>query len=61
MNSGTLGAISTVLMAIAFAGICYWALSPRRKSRFEEDALLPFTEDEQANNQNENKQADDSK
>lgn len=60
MDSGTLGAISTVLMAIAFAGVCYWALAPSRKKRFEDDAQLPFA-DEPANKQNEDKQIDDLK
>lgn len=60
MDTGTLGAISTVLMAIAFAGVCFWALSPRRKKRFEEDAKLPFA-DEEASEQNKDKQTDDLK
>lgn len=50
MDSGTLGAISTVLVAIAFAGVCWWAFSPRRKKRFDDAANLPFAdEDRKAN------------
>lgn len=45
MDVGTLGAISTVLVTLAFIGVCYWAFSPRRKKRFEEDAKLPFADD----------------
>jgi cytochrome c oxidase cbb3-type subunit 4 len=45
MNVGTLGAISTVLVTIAFFGVCYWAFSPKLKKRFEEDAKLPFADD----------------
>lgn len=46
MDKGTLGAISTVLMFLAFVGICWWAFAPRRKRRFEDDAQLPFADDE---------------
>jgi cytochrome c oxidase cbb3-type subunit 4 len=45
MNSGTLGAISTVLVMIAFFGVCWWAFAPSRKKRFEEDANLPFADE----------------
>ncbi len=46
MDKGTLGAISTVLVAIAFAAVCWWAFSPKRKQRFEEDANLPFADEQ---------------
>lgn len=38
--------LSTVLVMIAFAGICWWAYAPRRKKRFDEAANLPFADDE---------------
>jgi cytochrome c oxidase cbb3-type subunit 4 len=53
MDIGTLGAISTVLVTIAFFGVCYWAFSPKLKKRFEEDAKLPFADEAK------NKQTDD--
>ncbi len=60
MDAGTLGAISTVLVTIAFFGVCYWAFSPKLKKRFEEDAKLPFADDEIKNNQtDDNHQPDD--
>lgn len=59
MNVGTLGAISTVLVTIAFFGVCYWAFSPKLKKRFEEDAKLPFADDEIENKQADNHQPDD--
>ncbi len=46
MDAGTVGAISTVLVTIAFFGVCFWAFSPSLKKRFEEDANLPFADDE---------------
>jgi cytochrome c oxidase cbb3-type subunit 4 len=48
MDAGTLGAISTVLVMIAFFGVCWWAFSPKRKKRFEEDANLPFADENHA-------------
>lgn len=59
MDSGTLGAISTVLVMIAFFGVCWWAFSPKRKKRFEEDANLPFA-DEQPPKVTEHKQQESS-
>lgn len=63
MDTGTLGAISTVLVTIAFFGVCFWAFSPKLKKRFEEDAKLPFADDEpdtqQPNNQQPNNQQPD--
>jgi cytochrome c oxidase cbb3-type subunit 4 len=53
MDVGTLGAISTVLVTIAFFGVCFWAFSPKLKKRFDEDAKLPFADE------TENKQADE--
>lgn len=47
MDTGTLGAISTVLVMLAFSGVCWWAFSPRRKKRFEDDARLPFADEQQ--------------
>ncbi len=65
MDAGTLGAISTVLVTIAFFGVCFWAFSPGLKKRFEEDAKLPFADDEQEAKQTakqpENNQTDDRK
>lgn len=45
MDVGTLGAISTVLVTIAFFGVCVWAFSPKLKKRFEDDARLPFADE----------------
>ena len=58
MDVGTLGAISTVLVTIAFFGVCFWAFSPKLKKRFEEDAKLPFA-DETENKQVDEEQPDD--
>ncbi|GMG86802.1 cbb3-type cytochrome oxidase subunit 3 [Biformimicrobium ophioploci] len=47
MDKGTLHSIALVLMTLAFLGVCWWAFSPSRKKRFEEDAKLPFADDEE--------------
>ncbi len=47
MDIGTWGAISTVLVTIAFFGVCIWAFSPKLKRRFDEDAQLPFADEVQ--------------
>ncbi|WP_049721397.1 CcoQ/FixQ family Cbb3-type cytochrome c oxidase assembly chaperone [Gilvimarinus polysaccharolyticus] len=46
MDKGTWGAISTVLVAIAFVGVCWWAFAPSRRKRFEDDANLPFADEQ---------------
>ncbi len=58
MNIGTLGAISTVLVTIAFFGVCFWAFSPSLKQRFEEDAKLPFADDLQVSDELSSEQKD---
>lgn len=40
--------LATVLCAIAFTAVVWWAYGSSRKARFEEDAKLPFLEDDEA-------------
>ncbi|AWF80299.1 CcoQ/FixQ family Cbb3-type cytochrome c oxidase assembly chaperone [Microbulbifer sp. A4B17] len=47
MTIETLREIGLVLGSVAFLAICWWAFSPKRKKRFEEDANLPFADEEQ--------------
>jgi cytochrome c oxidase cbb3-type subunit 4 len=35
----------TVATMLAYAGICWWAYSSRNRSRFEDDAMLPFADE----------------
>ena len=46
MDSGTISGIVTVVFIIVFIGIVWWAFSTRNKQRFEEDARLPFADDD---------------
>lgn len=47
MDIDILRQIAVVLGALAFLAVCWWAFSPKRKKRFEEDAKLPFADEEQ--------------
>jgi cytochrome c oxidase cbb3-type subunit 4 len=46
MDINTLRGIATILVMIAFLGICFWAYSSKRKADFEEAANLPFADDD---------------
>jgi cytochrome c oxidase cbb3-type subunit 4 len=46
MDIDLLRGLATVSCMAAFFAVLLWAYSPSRKSRFEEDARMPFAEDE---------------
>ena len=46
MNAIELQSLATVLALISFLAVCFWAYSSKRKGRFDEDAFLPFDDDE---------------
>ncbi len=50
---------SLVVTFLAFIGVGWWAFSPSRKKRFDEDAKLPFAEDDYVNSEGKNKKASD--
>lgn len=43
MNLPTL---ATVLVSLAFIGLCVWVLWPSNKARFERDARIPLQDDD---------------
>ncbi len=45
MDINVLRGLITLATMLAFLGICVWAYSSRNKSRFEEDAQLPFADE----------------
>ena len=45
MYINTLRSAATVLVAIAFFAVCWWAFSPSRRKQFEEAAQLPFADE----------------
>ena len=55
MDQGTIGSIFTVVVFIAFIGICWWAFSSRNTKRFDEAANLVF-DDEKGKNLNKDNQ-----
>jgi cytochrome c oxidase cbb3-type subunit 4 len=48
MDINTLRGIATILVMIAFLGICFWAYSSKRKADFEEAANLPFADEDKS-------------
>ncbi|MEM1154031.1 MAG: cbb3-type cytochrome c oxidase subunit 3 [Pseudomonadota bacterium] len=46
MDINDLRGFSTVLLMLAFLGVCLWAYSKKRKKSFEEAANLPFADEE---------------
>lgn len=46
MDINDLRGLSTVLLMIAFIGLCIWAYSHKRKKAFDEAANLPFADEE---------------
>jgi cytochrome c oxidase cbb3-type subunit 4 len=49
MDAGIWRALFTLLMFVAFIGVCVWAWSSRRKGDFEEAANLPLEDDSALN------------
>ena len=47
MDINDLRAVGTVLAFGAFIGVCVWAWSRKRKTRFEQAANLPFDREEE--------------
>jgi len=45
MDITDLRSLATVLCALAFAGVVWWAYGPSRRQQFEDAAQLPFEED----------------
>jgi cytochrome c oxidase cbb3-type subunit 4 len=46
MDINDLRGLSTVMLMIAFIGLCIWAYSSKRKKSFDEAANLPFADEE---------------
>ena len=59
MDINTLRSLATVLVAVAFVAVCWWAFAPSRRKRFDEAAKLPFADEPQE--QSEQSAADQTK
>ena len=42
----TIASLWVVWLIVLFAGIVFWAYRPKNKKRFEENARIPFKDDE---------------
>ena len=47
MDINTVRGLATLFALLAFIGICFWAYNSKRKPRFDDDAQLPFADEEQ--------------
>ena len=47
MDLNFLRSLSPVFVMIAFAGVCWWAYSPRNRKYFDEAARSPFADEVQ--------------
>ncbi len=45
LDINTLRSLATVLMAVAFLGVCLWVFRPNSKRLYDEAASLPFLEE----------------
>jgi len=46
MDITDMRSLATVLCALAFAGVVWWAYGPSRRKQFDEAAQLPFDDEE---------------
>lgn len=44
--------VITVIAIFAFGWVCWWAFHPKRRKRFQEDALIPWQETKDDNTHN---------
>ena len=42
----TFGALATLLVSLAFAGLLYWVLNPRNKARLQSYASIPIDDED---------------
>ena len=61
MDINTLRSIATVLVAVAFAAVCWWAFGPSRRKKFDEAAQLPFADEPQEQENREDSPANQTK
>jgi cytochrome c oxidase cbb3-type subunit 4 len=53
MDITDMRSLATVLCAVAFAGVVWWACGPSRRKQFDEAAQLPFDDEEVQENKHE--------
>jgi cytochrome c oxidase cbb3-type subunit 4 len=45
MDINNFRSLATILVMVAFFGVCWWAFSPSRRKQFDEAAQLPFVDE----------------
>ena len=50
MEINTLRSLATVLLFIGFMGLCFWVFFVKKSTEFDEAANLPFADDEEQQN-----------
>ncbi len=53
MDITDMRSLATVLCAVAFTGVVWWAYGPSRRKQFDEAAQLPFDDEEVQENRHE--------
>jgi cytochrome c oxidase cbb3-type subunit 4 len=53
MDITDMRSLATVLCAVAFAGVVWWAYGPSRRRQFDEAARLPFDDEQGQENRHE--------
>jgi len=48
MDMGDVRGVITIITMATFAGICCWTYHGKNRDRFEEDAMLPFADEQKA-------------
>ncbi len=56
MDINDLRVFFTIVSLACFVGIARWAYSRRNRARFEEDAMLPFSDESAPSSSNEREQ-----
>lgn len=47
LDINTLRGLATLLLLIAFIGMCFWVYSKKRKKTYEDAANLPFADEDE--------------
>jgi len=48
MDMGDVRGLITIITMATFLGICWWAYHAKNRDRFEQDAMLPFADEQEA-------------
>ena len=55
LDINTLRGLATLVLLVAFIGMCFWVYSSKRKKSYDEAANLPFADDDDTNKEEKSK------